>query len=110
MKNVGTTIRNVIKEILRGELLLHLNVGRYFVHIIYTFFLFGAIIWVSLMIDSTMMKVEENKKILEELEIVHSQKTYDIVSLSRRSSVEQMLDKMGSKVKEAEKPATVMIK
>lgn len=110
MKNVGLTIRNIFKEILRGELLLHLKVDRYFIHIIYTFFLFGLIIWISLMIDSSMAKVEDNKKVLEGLEIIHAQKTYEVVSLSKRSSVEKRLEELGSDVKEAERPATMLKK
>jgi hypothetical protein len=66
------------------------------------------VIWVSLMIETTMSKVEKNKAVLKELEIVHSQKVFELVNVSRRSSVEQMLGQLGSDVKEAEKPATVV--
>ena len=45
---------------------------------------------------------------LKELEIVHSQKVFEVVDVSRRSSVEQLLEQMGSPVKEADKPATVV--
>ena len=65
-------------------------------------------IWVSLMIETTMSKVEKNKATLKELEIVHSQKVFEIVNVSRRSNVEQRLGELGSPVKEAEKPATVV--
>ena len=47
---------------------------------------------------------------LKELEIVHSQKVFEVVNISRRSSVEQMLGEMGSKVKEAEQPAIIVKK
>ena len=46
--------------------------------------------------------------VLKELEIVHSQKVFELVNVSRRSSVEEMLGQLGSNVKEAEKPATVV--
>ena len=62
------------------------------------------------MIETTMSKVEKNKAVLKELEIVHSQKVFEVVGVSRRASVEQMLGEMGSKVKEAEKPATTVRK
>ena len=84
--------------------------GRYFIHIVYTFFLFAMIIWISLMIESTMNKVERNKAVLRELEIVHTQKTFEVVSLSRRTSVNNMLQQMGSKVTEPQHPATVLVK
>ena len=106
LADVGAFFKNSFSAILKGEFLLRLNVGRYFIHIVYTFVLLAVTIWISLMIDTTMAKVEKNKKELEELSIQNSQKTFDVVKLTKRSSVEEMLGTMGSKVKEAEKPAT----
>ena len=108
--DIGLFIKNSFKAVLKGEFLLRLNIGRYFIHIAYTFLLFGLVIWFSLMIETTMSKVEKNKAVLKELEIVHSQKVFEVVNISRRSSVEQMLGEMGSKVKEAEQPAIIVKK
>ena len=106
--DIGLFIKNSFKAVLKVEFLLRLNIGRYFIHIAYTFLLFGLVIWFSLMIETTMSKVEKNKAVLQELEIVHSQKVFEVVNVSRRSSVEEMLGELGSNVKEAEKPATVV--
>ena len=110
LADIGLFFKNSITAVLKGEFLLRLNVGRYFIHIAYTFLLFGLVIWFSLMIETTMSKVEKNKAVLKELEIVHSQKVFEVVNISRRSSVEQMLGEMGSKVKEAEQPALIVKK
>lgn len=110
IQDLGRALRNSLRAIMKGEFLLRLNIGRYFVHIIYTFFLIAMVIWISLMIESTMTKVESNKATLHELEIIHTQKTFDIVKLSKRSSVNAMLRQMGSKVTEPEAPATVLTK
>lgn len=110
IQDIGTWLKNSFRAILKGEFLLRLDVGRYFIHIVYTFFLFAMIIWISLMIESTMNKVERNKAVLRELEIVHTQKTFEVVSLSRRTSVNNMLQQMGSKVTEPQHPATVLVK
>ncbi|MBP5719881.1 MAG: hypothetical protein J6W82_02300 [Bacteroidales bacterium] len=110
IQDVGTWLRNSFRAILKGEFLLRLDVGRYFVHIVYTFFLFAMIIWISLMIEGTMNKVERNKAILRELEIVHTQKTFEVVSISKRSSVNDLLQQMGSKVTEPQAPATILKK
>ena len=107
--DIGVFLKNSLVAILKGEFLLRLNVGRYFIHIAYTFFLFALVIWISLMIDNTQSKVEKNKRTLQELEIAHSQKTYEIVSLSRRSTVNAMLQEMGSNVQEAQQPATRLV-
>ena len=108
--DIGLFITNSFKAVLKGEFLLRLNIGRYFIHIAYTFLLFGLAIWFSLMIETTMSKVEKNKAELKELEIVHSQKVFEIVNVSRRASVEQLLGEMGSKVTEAEQPAIIVRK
>ena len=106
IQDLGTWLKNSFRAILRGEFLLRLNVGRYFIHIVYTFFLIAMIIWISLMIESTMTKVEKGKAELRELEIVHTQKTFDVVKFTRRSSINEMLQQMGSKVTEPQQPAT----
>ena len=108
LSDIGLFFKNSIQAILKGEFLLRLNIGRYFVHIAYTFLLFGLVIWFSLMIETTMSKEEKNKAVLKELEIVHSQKVFEVVNVSRRSSVQEMLERMGSQVTEPDKPAAVV--
>lgn len=107
-QDIGTVLGNSFKAILKGEFLLRLNIGQYFGHIVYIFFLLAMAIWISLMIDSTMIKVEKNTQTIKELEIEHNQKTFDVMSLSRRGAVEDMLKGMGSGVKEATKEATIL--
>ena len=108
ISDIGLFFKNSFRAMLKGEFLLRLNVGRYFIHIAYTFLLFGLIIWISLMIETTMSKVEKNKAVLKELEIVHSQKVFEVVNVSRRASVQEMLERMGSQVTEPDKPASVI--
>ena len=92
--------------VLKGEFLLSLNVNRYFIHVMYTFLLFGLIIWLSLMTESTMAKVEQAKAELKELEIENAELTYEAAKAERRTTVEARLTELGSKVGEPEKPAT----
>ena len=108
LSDIGTLFKNSLEAVMKGEFLMRLRVDRYFVHIAYTFLLFGLIIWISLMIETTMAKVEKNKLTLSELEIENSAKTFEVVSLSRRTTVEEMLKQMGSKVGEPEEPATTV--
>ena len=106
--DILTFIKNSIPAILRGEFLFRLKVDRFLPHIAWLFFLFAMIIWASLAIEGTMAEVEKNKATLEELQIAYSQKTYDVVSLTRRSSVEARLQALGSEVDEPQKPATII--
>lgn len=108
LSDINSLLKNVFHAVMKGEFLLRLNVGKYFIHIIYTFFLFGMVIWTSLAIETAMAKVERNKAVLKELEIANAQKYYDLAKASGRYDVEQRLKSMGSEVGEARKPATEM--
>ncbi len=110
LSDIRVLLKNVFTAVMKGEFLLRLNVGRYFIHIIYTFFLFAMVIWISLSIETTMSKVESNKATLKELEIANSQKYYDIAKATGRSTVESRLKELGSEVGEAQKPAAVLEK
>lgn len=110
LAEAGTILKNSCKAVLKGEFLLRLNVGRYSIHILYTFLLIMLTIWISLMIDNTLTKVEKNKEILREMEIECSEKAFDVATLGKRTTIESMLESMGSNVKEPEKPATVIVK
>ena len=103
--DIGLFFKNSFLAILKGEFLLRLNIGRYFIHIAYTFLLFGLAIWFSLMIETTMSKVEKNNARIKEMEIVYADKTFEVASMSRRSEVEKRLRAMDSKVQEPEKQA-----
>lgn len=108
LSDLGRGLKESLLAIIKGDFLLRLDIGRYFLHILYIFLCFGVAIWVSLMIDTTLTKVERNRAEIEELEIQHSQKEYDLMRLERRSAVSELLNKMGSEVKEPQKPVTVV--
>lgn len=108
LADIGSFLRNSLIAMLKGEFLLRLNAGKYFLHIIFTFILFAVIILVSLMTESTMAKVESNKKIIKELEILHSQREYELARCCRRSEVTLNLAKLQSKVQPSTAPATIL--
>lgn len=110
ISDLGRLLKNSFLAILQGQFLLRMNAGKYFIHIAYTFFLFGVVIWLSLMIETSMAKVEKNKETLKELEIAHSQKSFELASLCRRSETGIRLSGMGSDIKEAVKPATILVR
>ena len=96
---------NTIKSIGRGDILLRMRVDKLFPFILYTFALGVVSIWLSYRAEITMQQVESNKKKIENLKIDNLDKTCEIISLTRVSSVEEMLKASGSKVKTPEKPA-----
>ena len=106
MRKVWDILRNSFIAIIRGEFLLRIRCDKYFLHIIYTFFLLWCTIWIGMKVQNTMVKVEKNKEVLTNLKIYHAQKNVQMVSLGRLSTVEQMLREKDSKVAFPQQPAT----
>jgi len=100
--------RNYFKAILKGKFLIQAKVSDYLVHILYVFVLFTLVIWVSMMIDFTLAKVERNKRSINELEIVYSDMKFREAEATSRKKVEENLILLGSEVCPPEVPATVI--
>lgn len=109
-KAVGNAFIETMKSIGRGDILMRMQVHRFFPAILYLFGVALLSIWLSYMVEKTMYKVEENKKTIENLKIDNANKTCEIVSLSRMSTVESMLEEAGSEVKAPTKPADIIKK
>lgn len=97
--------KETLKSIGRGDILLRMRVDKLFPYILYTFLLAVLSIWLSYRAEITMQKVEENKRTIEELKIDNINKTCDIITLTRISTVEKMLEETGSEIKAPVKPA-----
>lgn len=102
--NTRKTIANIVKETMNGDILLRLD--RIFIHIVYLFAVVWLSIFISLKIEETLRTVEKNNTILEGLKIEHAQKTGKLAEFDRVSTVNSLLEKMGSDVTFPEKPAT----
>lgn len=106
--DIGRFLAASMAAIFKGQFIMKLKVDKYFLQIAWTFLLFTLMILFSLGVDSTLSKVERNKKVLKELEILHTQKKYELITLNRRSTVSSLLEEKGSAVKEPEKPAVTI--
>ena len=104
-KKGGTAIKEILKAIGHGDVLLRLRVDKYLPHILYAFALSMISIFLSYKAEQTMVIREKNKETLETLRIYCAQKTSDIVSLNISSKVETMLEDLGSDLRQPEKPA-----
>ncbi|MCQ2146874.1 MAG: hypothetical protein MJZ16_05080 [Bacteroidales bacterium] len=106
--DIGRFLKESIIAIIKGEFLLRINCAKYFIHIIWTFFLLFCAIWISLSVEETLTKVEQNKKELSDMDIYRAQKTVEIVRLNRMTTVQEMLQEQGSKVTMPVNPPTVI--
>lgn len=98
-------IKEILKAIGHGDILLRLRVDKLLPYILYAFLLSMVSIFLSYKAEQTMVIREKNKKKLETLRIYHAQKTCDIVSLDRISTVETMLEELGSDLRQPVEPA-----
>lgn len=106
MGKILQILKNCLRAILRGEFLMRFD--RYFLHIIWTFLLFWGLILTSMMVQKTLVRVEDNKKTLTDLKIYHAQKTVELARLGRLTTVESLLETNGSDVTLPDKPATLI--
>lgn len=110
LSDIGAFLKNSFLAILRGQFLMRLRIDEYFIHIVYVFFLMAMLILISLGVENSLNKVEENKQTLKELRIIWSDKTFEMAGVSSRSEVERKLSEMGSKLGEPDRSATVLDK
>lgn len=107
-KAIGKAIGAFFLSLGRGDLLLRMRVDQALPYILYAFLLGCISIWMSFQTEQTMLKVERNNETLRTLKIHNAQMTYELVGLDRLSTVETMLEDMGSEVKAPQKPADIL--
>ena len=108
VSDIGQLLKNSVKAIFEGEFLLRLKIGRYFINIVLVFVVITLTIWISLLIDNTLTKVERGKNVIAEQEAVIAMRSYELSSLTRRSTAVKHLQELGSDLKEAEKPPIIL--
>lgn len=101
-------LKEILKAIGHGDILLRLRVDKLLPYILYVFFLSMVSIFLSYKAEQTMVIREKNKETLETLKIYCAQKTSDIVSLDRISTVEATLEELGSDLRQPTKPASII--
>ena len=104
-KNVRKSFVNFWKALTKGDLLLSMGVHKYYMHVLYLFILAWISILLSLKVDGTLTKVEENKAALRDLEIFHAEKEAELVRLHSASTTAKRLKQLGSDVAQPEQPA-----
>ena len=107
-KAIGKAIGAFIISLGRGDLLLRMRVDKALPYILYAFMLGCISIWMSYKTEQTMLTVQRNNETLKTLKIQNAQMTYELVGLDRLSTVENMLEDMGSNVKAPAKPADIL--
>ena len=108
LEDLARFFKNSLMAIVKGQFILRLKLDKYFLQIVWTFFLFAMLILFSLKVDETLVEVETNKQELQELHILRTQKQYELIKLCRRSTVAESLKSNSSNVQEPEKPATTV--
>ena len=105
---IGKAIGTFFYSLGRGDLLIRMRGDKALPYILYAFILGCISIWMSYKTEQTMLTAQKNKEVIRTLKIYNAQMTYELVGLDRRSTVETMLEEMGSKVQAPQKPADIL--
>lgn len=97
---------SLLKSALRGRLMLRLRVERFLFLILFAFAMMTLYIGMNIAIDSTLNAREKNRKVLENLQSIHTEMKCHLTSLDSVCQVEEMLENMGSELKIPEKQAS----
>lgn len=86
-------IGKALKSFLSGDFILTLGLDKYIIHVIYTFILFLLIIWIGLRVERMFIRVEANKKEINELRIEEYRLNYQLEEMSGIEKIRQLLEK-----------------
>lgn len=104
----GKLILNSIKAIFKGEFLLRLRIGDYFPHIAWCFCIVALTIWMSLLIDNTLTKVEKGKAVISRLDNEIAEREFTLASMINRRQIKISLEEMGANLENPKQRAFVL--
>lgn len=100
MKKVLTILGNSVKSIFQGKFLLRLKADRYLPQIVFVFFMFTAAIWISLLTERSMRRVEEGKETINNLRTIYSMRVLELERFNDKVKMTELLEKCGSSLEE----------
>ncbi len=103
--------KNVTKRFINffsGDFILTRGLDKHIWFAVYIFVLFSILITWSLTVESALVKVRKNEKTIEALNIAKDQRAIELLSIDRRSTLEELLRKNHSTLKAPETPATIL--
>lgn len=107
MKNLGRIKKGVI-DFASGDLLIRKGFDKQLGFVFYIFCCLCLFIMWSLMVESQLARIEDNKRILKDLKINYQQRTLDLVGMNNRTKVDELLKKNNSTLHGPVDPPTVV--
>ncbi|MBR4212432.1 MAG: hypothetical protein IKR82_00535 [Bacteroidales bacterium] len=104
-------VKNITRKFVNffsGDFILNRKLDRHVWFMVYIFVLFSILITWSLTVESALVKVRKNEKTIEALNIARDQRSVELLSLDRRSTLEELLKKNHSTLKVPETPAVIL--
>ncbi|MBP5689935.1 MAG: hypothetical protein J6W74_03365 [Bacteroidales bacterium] len=99
-----------IRSLFTGEILMSMKADKYFVHIIYTFFLILGCLLLGYRIEQTFVKAERNKATIDELKIRNAELIYKVEQQHRMTKLLDELNEEGSDVSLPTEPPVILKK
>ena len=85
--------RSRIMEFLSGDFIVNRGLDRHIGFVFYIFALVCLAMFWSLMVESRLIKVRDNAKIIESLEIARDQRAIELLGIDHCARVEELLKK-----------------
>lgn len=95
-------------ELFSGDIILHKKFDRQLGLVFYIFALICVIISWSLYVERQLVKVENNAKEIEALEVSYHQRSIELVGLDQRTKIEKMLEECHSTLRAPTEPARMI--
>lgn len=91
-----------------GEILMTMKFDKYFIHIIFAFFLILGCMLLGYKIEQTFVKAESNKATIDELKIKNAELIYKIEQQHRMTKILDELQEEGSEVSLPTEPPVII--
>ena len=97
-----------LRSLLSGEMLMSMKFDKYFIHIIFAFFLILGCMLLGYKIEQTFVKAESNKATIDELKIKNAELIYKVEQQHRMTKIMDELEAEGSDVTLPTEPPVII--
>lgn len=97
--------KNKLLNFFSGDFIITRGLDRQLGFVFFIFVIFICVIFWSILVESRLVKVEENNRKIESLTISRDQRTVELLGIDRRSCVEDLLKKNNSTLVPPTEPA-----
>ena len=101
-------VKDRLVNLFSGDFIITRGLDRQLGFVFFIFVMFIGLIFWSILVESRLVKVEENNRKIESLTISRDQRAVELLGIDRRSCVENLLKKNNSTLMAPTEPPTII--